>query len=376
MILHTIYNLEIDNSFDIKKWNHLIENENVLIKEYIHIIDRLTDYFKEIKKELIPSLLIFFLQNKKSEIEILNCFCLFNQIILHFNYFNDKYTDRRKNELLTNFFFNLETNENKFFLLNYKTYNKVLDFNNDDNDNIFYSNLDDKRRHIFLDENQYFNYIPFKCNMTHSEKEYENCPLAHNKYEIAYHPLFLKINKCSNGTLCENEFCYYFHFNKNDTRKNYNENNEYIKNLLDILTSLGNKSEIIKNNINDNIINIQKNSNLILPSEFDLDTYKTILCPLGKNCKLSTKLCFNYHIISERRRNPKNFKYSEIACEHARFNKKWQDPLGCNKVLLYLNFREIIANFHILYMNIYIIEKLINILIVCLKIKITFVNLF
>jgi hypothetical protein len=70
-----------------------------------------------------------------------------------------------------------------------------------------------------------------------------------------------------------------------------------------------------------------------LPSEFHLNTYKTVECPLGISCKLDTKLCLNYHDLLERRRDPTKNKYAAKHCEYTYSNNKWKNPLNCRLVI-------------------------------------------
>ena len=72
----------------------------------------------------------------------------------------------------------------------------------------------------------------------------------------------------------------------------------------------------------------------ILPSEFNLETYKTLRCPFERNCPLKYEiLCLNYHSFKDRRRNIKRFSYGEAQCRYLKGDDgKYKDPKFCLNV--------------------------------------------
>lgn len=53
----------------------------------------------------------------------------------------------------------------------------------------------------------------------------------------------------------------------------------------------------------------------VLPSEFNVVSYKTIRCPFENNCLVKHPvLCLNYHDWKDRRRNPKKSLYGNQPC--------------------------------------------------------------
>jgi hypothetical protein len=77
------------------------------------------------------------------------------------------------------------------------------------------------------------------------------------------------------------------------------------------------------------INNLLNNLNQSLPSEFNPRTYKTMKCPLGKYCRLDSKLCLNFHDLSERRRDCSKFKYDWSNCKFIYRAGKYIDPRHC-----------------------------------------------
>lgn len=77
------------------------------------------------------------------------------------------------------------------------------------------------------------------------------------------------------------------------------------------------------------INNIMNNLNQSLPSEFNPVTYKTMQCPLGKFCRLDSKLCLNFHDLCERRRDCTKFKYEWPNCKFIYRAGKYIDPRHC-----------------------------------------------
>jgi hypothetical protein len=165
--------------------------------------------------------------------------------------------------------------------------------------------------------------------ITHSDTD-ENCPFAHNNFEILYHPLLLKIKFCRE-IICRSELdCSFAH--KSQSGKKELEIKSGIRLIYPVKSYQTRK--IIHTCGNDldpqvDVTNLKNILNASLPSEFNPFTYKTIECPLGIHCRLESKLCLNYHNLSERRRNCEKFKYDWPNCKFIFRANKYIDPRHC-----------------------------------------------
>lgn len=342
------------------------DNFNFLNKN-LDLVNTLNKYFDKISLENVSAMLQVFMRDSYELKEIINFFFSINQIITHLNYFEmlesiGMLQKRNFNEVTSEMYFNKPQNKifNVYFsnfktkmcevgdsLLSNEHENKM---SNAEDSKIYYTGIRDRRRNLMLDDKGYFNYICFICPRKHEtgEREYLECPYAHNQNEIMYHPLVLKTRKCKKS-LCNFDFCYKSHDSEQDFRILYSEESEIVKKIISSFSGT-NINDTIKNNEPDPfdyvLIKHEKkphfNKNLdnkfeILPSEFSPYTYKTINCPLGESCKLDRKLCLNYHDNFERRRDVRKFdywKYKDTPCKfvYDLINKSWVDPIICREV--------------------------------------------
>ena len=195
----------------------------------------------------------------------------------------------------------------------------------------------EKRRKIikFLDNS--YNYIPVLCK--NNEKcEDKNCIYSHNNYEINYHPLSYKIIYEDNQDYCETNIalCPTAKNLDTDFRIIYNYKDENIIQLMNILNSEFNTHKRIKSYYK----KIKK---------FDTNTFKIFKCKKEK-CDIDTHLCYYYHNISEKRRPPFLYRYTNEKCKNIKKNEKCKNGDFCNRCHTSNEF-----NYHKLHFRKYIL---------------------
>ena len=196
-------------------------------------------------------------------------------------------------------------------------------------DNYFYDKnreKEERRRKLIKYSDGSFNYIPINCQKG-KECHLTNCPYSHNDNENYYHSLYYKTTVNAMGK---------------------NKNTKLFKDATDLFTDF----RIIYNYKNENIINLMKlfeekkiskysykeyMKNKI--TSFSLETFKTIECPsikTGITCAKDPHLCYYYHNISEKRRPPSLYCYtnemcSEIKIVKDRLKERCKNGDFCNK---------------------------------------------
>ena len=188
----------------------------------------------------------------------------------------------------------------------------------------YYTDESERRRKVKKYPDGGFNYIPIMCQNKNCNDK--NCPYSHNENEMYYHPLFYKTkyNSYKKDGLLEKNATNLF----DDFRVIYNYKKDNIINLIRLLDS----KKIAKLSFKD-IFRNQINS-------FQLETFKTLECPFiksGMNCKKDPHLCFFYHSLSERRRPPTLFRYTNEMCpdqtykENGKIKSHCKNGDFCNK---------------------------------------------
>ena len=220
----------------------------------------------------------------------------------------------------------------------------------------------DRRRPVFF-ASKFFNYYPLNCHDGIKCQEIEKCHLAHNMYEMAYHPLTYKTEECPSTTLIQGQpprgeescpnapQCAKAHGYRDmrDVKDIYCSPNSQIS------TISGNMNTNINTNMNTmntnmNTMNMNTNMNTFpstyqmappqqqLPAmrptapipnqlEFQVSTYKTIECTQPSFC--SNDGCLYYHNQFERRRSQMKFQYSHRPCPHVLKEGRFLDPVHC-----------------------------------------------
>ena len=188
----------------------------------------------------------------------------------------------------------------------------------------YYADESERRRKVKKYPDGGFNYIPIMCQNNNCNDK--NCPYSHTENEMYYHPLFYKTkyNSYKKGGLLDKNATDLF----NDFRVIYNYKKDNIINLIRLLDS----KKIAKLSFKD-IFKNQINS-------FQLETFKTLECPFiktGINCKKDPHLCCFYHSLSERRRPPTLFRYTNEMCpdqtykENGKIKSHCKNGDFCNK---------------------------------------------
>ena len=188
----------------------------------------------------------------------------------------------------------------------------------------YYTDESERRRKVKKYPDGGFNYIPIMCQNKNCNDK--NCPYSHNENEMYYHPLFYKTkyNSYKKDGLLEKNATNLF----DDFRVIYNYKKDNIINLIRLLDS----KKIAKLSFKD-IFRNQINS-------FQLETFKTLECPFiksGMNCKKDPHLCYFYHSLSERRRPPTLFRYTNEMCpdqtykENGKIKSHCKNGDFCNK---------------------------------------------
>lgn len=172
----------------------------------------------------------------------------------------------------------------------------------------------ERRRAVLRNIDGFYNYIPILCENHPPSKsivdttDVEKCVFAHSDNEIMYHPLIYLTTFCLNSKDCKS-ICHNSHgLNKGQGfRRIYDFKR---KEMIDLSLTLQN-CELLKKNIR------SYDSLLEIPTEFSLDTYKTVECKLKSMCNKDTHLCYSYHDIQERRRHPRLYKLLNEICNYA-----------------------------------------------------------
>ncbi|MCQ2819619.1 MAG: hypothetical protein MJ252_20335 [archaeon] len=198
-----------------------------------------------------------------------------------------------------------------------------------------------QRRELKLDVKMFWNYICYMCPILEKNENKKetpengeiidphhkcgfafNCPFAHNENELMFHPICYKklrcphINECKANGKNALKSCPYYH-SLDELKNNFVnfEEEQFALNLKDLF-----KRKLFSFN------------STLLPTEFNIDTYKMNPCPLGSLCKLDEKECLNYHSEQDKRRP--YILYEAKKCPEA-FSKnplcKCLDGDKCNK---------------------------------------------
>ena len=183
--------------------------------------------------------------------------------------------------------------------------------------NYFYDKNQEKgerRRKLIKYSDGSFNYIPSDCPKG-KNCNLQNCPYSHNENENCYHSLYFKTIYNSNyKNIGKNKESKLFKDATNlfkDFRIIYNYKNENIINLMNLFEdkkiSKYSFKEYMKNKI----------------TSFSLHTFKTIECSSvksGLKCSKDAHLCYYYHNISERRRPPSLYCYTNEMCPYQKIS--------------------------------------------------------
>ena len=317
------YQRKLGNKFELNE----IKDLNRIVAENIEIINEMKSAYPGITQLECASV---FKRVKAGNSQ--NIFEIMNQIhrdIITQITLNEYYNKNRKNyllqidpyEIIDPFYNNPEhikmmkyykiyTNEDKDKLPLY--IKKILKDN-------YFAQEDKKRRKLIKYPDGGFNYIPIYCSSLNDGKkcDYPNCPYSHNDDEVNYHPLFYKTQyKYSED---EGELKLYSKTATNlfnDFRIIYNYKNENIINLLKLLE----EKKIAKIQLKDLL---KKNYN----KSFNLETFKTLECRM--TCKKNSHLCYYYHNLSERRRPPTLYRYTNEMCPDQKYNNKGNIKTHC-----------------------------------------------
>ena len=154
-----------------------------------------------------------------------------------------------------------------------------------------------------------FNYMPFICQNRKSCKGIASCILAHNQYEIDYHPLMYKTRLCRYMSNIGDEF----------SCKATGEKCPYAHSAQDIRALL----KLLKDNVfsANAMLNIHEDET----TEFDVGTYKINKCE-AEHCEDAK--CINYHNKLERRRVG---SYLCTPCKSVYYNNCFHDPNICKQ---------------------------------------------
>ena len=170
----------------------------------------------------------------------------------------------------------------------------------------YYHDIEERRRPLKKTENGYYNYIPVKCKLKHDADvlNKEKCCYAHNDNEIKYHSLMYHTKLCRGKC---NEICPDAHDLEKDFRMIYDYTND------DIITLMQYFNKNLKK-----VDDYNKLYEMRSPiTRFELLTFKVMKCKAGNKCRKDRHLCYYYHDVNEKRRNPLIFKYSNIICRKA-----------------------------------------------------------
>ena len=306
-------------------------NEN---EDYLEGYENNVDLFNAVQNvfpEINPISCAFILNKvKKYEdfdmIEFINLFHICNSVLDHYKHFSCLKLETIVQRYYTNTFFeNLLSKKEKdtYYYCEYEIPIKEY------NDSFI---KDNKRRQLDIDNNEYFSYTSYLCGLIRNNKECDfkaDCPFAHNQNEIQYHPLFFKKFKCRNNH--KELHCPYYH-NEEERDISIELNGQNVISIITELKKVVQPDEYNKYNQDEDKKRRPCIIDEILPTEFNVETYKMCKCPLGDLCKLEQKLCLNYHNDEDRRRHP--FLYSEKPCSNlltkGSFNKNKKCKNGDN----------------------------------------------
>ncbi len=302
------------------------------------------------------------LRETRNSLEILNKIMYYAEILKNLQYFGSNSLDQ---------FINRSFSTSNFCILNQEYLNTILQYKIFDCPNSleeFNLKINDSRRPIDLEKNEYYHYLPLDCidnmnfcsklntlikdnllnlisfdellNSVNLESQHGkdselllrwNCILSHNINEISYHPLNFKTSLCFNQRLCDKkQTCHLAHgeeelillFNKEQYSSIINDINHLtdpINNVQGILYE-----HFLNNSVNDSI------SDEIL-------FIKTNPCRKKLICK-DFKTCYDYHNLLEKRRDPRKYiNLDNTVCEYVFVNRRWEDPSKCPKVSQDLN---------------------------------------
>ena len=303
-----------------KKWNKRLVKREPYATEPIkkgynnsfddNLLSLIKKNFKTLDKNKTEKSLKKCIFEKLSCLEVLNSLYFEDQISKHLKFFkiSSKINNILNRDYSNNNIATLPVKEQHFnIILLYKVNFSIV---NDENE-MNYRDNDDRRRELKLDNNStsilkldYYNYIPKKCEYLLNCNYNDLCYLSHNDNEVDYHILCYKTKFCKIKG-CRNSFCKDAHSIEDFRRLFQLENNE---NLIELKEKLE-EMQIFES--------IDKMDELyqVLPSEFNLETYKTIQCPYESNCPVKHPvLCLNFHNWIDRRRNPKKFFYGNKSC--------------------------------------------------------------
>jgi hypothetical protein len=140
-------------------------------------------------------------------------------------------------------------------------------------------NNNERRRLPYQIQDDKWNYIPKLCENKWNCRFGLNCHFAHSRLEQIYHPSNFKVKKCENDIIADDDYCL-----KSGANCTF-YHNDY-----------------------------EKRTSGLQKRVFDLSTYKIYKC----NKVGCDENCINYHDITERRRDPILFSYSEVPCINVR----------------------------------------------------------
>jgi len=317
---------------------------------------------KEFTVDMIINIIGNTLRETRNSLEILNKIMYYAEILKNLQYFGSNSLDQ---------FINRSFSTSNFCILNQEYLNTILQYKIFDCPNSleeFNLKINDSRRPIDLEKNEYYHYLPLDCidnmnfcsklntlikdnllnlisfdellNSVNLESQHGkdselllrwNCILSHNINEISYHPLNFKTSLCFNQRLCDKkQTCHLAHgeeelillFNKEQYSSIINDINHLtdpINNVQGILYE-----HFLNNSVNDSI------SDEIL-------FIKTNPCRKKLICK-DFKTCYDYHNLLEKRRDPRKYiNLDNTVCEYVFVNRRWEDPSKCPKVSQDLN---------------------------------------
>jgi len=198
--------------------------------------------------------------------------------------------------------------EHLFIMKTYKTMciddkNKYYEMKELTQDFLYEENKSERRRKVvkFLDGT--YNYIPKFCK--YEKCDNKKCIYSHNKNELYYHPLFYKTEFKEDNDYSESNIalCPTAQNFEEDFRIIYSYKDQNIINLMKLLD----QECITKKRIRD-FYKIKK------IKKFNINTFKIMKCR-KQECNKDPHLCYFYHNLSERRRPPYLYRYTNERCE-------------------------------------------------------------
>ena len=336
-----------------KVFNH---PNNPVFEKFIGVAKKIKSLLnlKEFDYNSIVNIIGNIAKETRNAIEILNKVIYYFEILKNFLHYRNFDLRGYINRSFSPSTFNIVNQDYIRDILQYKVIetNKPISLEKFNKDN------EDLRRPIDLEKNEYYRYLPLDCvdnkifcrklkeilenykiNFDNLKNEYNQdpytelelcikmkCIFSHNREEIIYHPLNYKTSLCFSQNVCQN---------KKRCTLAHNE-----KELI-LLFNLNNFSSIIEeinclidpnNNVHGLLYNHFLNNSLNETLSDDLLFIKTTACKSQLLCN-DFKLCYNYHNLLEKRRDPTKFiNLDNTICEQVFINKKWLDPSKCPKV--------------------------------------------